>query len=81
MFCLYPFSSVCGCFAQVVVVRVTVDLDALLNDTVLPSARLSAISETVRDEAAEAKYSIVRKCIQIDGNTNNDNLRKKHRPS
>lgn len=37
---------------------------------------MSAISETVRDEAAEAKYGIIEKCIQIDGNTNNDNLRK-----
>ena len=37
---------------------------------------VSAISETVRDEAAEAKYGIIEKCIQVDGNTNSDNLRK-----
>lgn len=43
---------------------------------IFKTTTVSAISETVRDEAAEAKYGIIEKCIQVDGNTNNDNLRK-----
>lgn len=43
---------------------------------IFKTTTMSAISETVRDEAAEAKYGIIEKCIQVDGNTNNDNLRK-----
>lgn len=43
---------------------------------IFKTTTVSAISETVRDEAAEAKYGIIEKCIQIDGNTNSDNLRK-----
>lgn len=34
---------------------------------IFKTTTVSAISETVRDEAAEAKYGIIEKCIQIDG--------------
>lgn len=44
---------------------------------IFKTTTVSAISETVRDEAAEAKYGIIEKCIQVDGNVTSADLKKK----
>lgn len=44
---------------------------------IFKTTTVSAISETVRDEAAESKYGIIEKCIQVDGNVTSADLKKK----
>lgn len=44
---------------------------------IFKTTTVSAISETVRDEAAEGKYGIIEKCIQVDGNATSADLKKK----